>query len=527
MQCGDPADAFLRSRFPTVAIVDWYCEFRGSYYTNYCNQTYTIVQRYVSSWSILSAGGDLRSSDDMCRTYAYGNFNVTVNHLQHKKIPTNFFEVFPCINRLNISGLGITELDSDDFKEADDLLSVDLSSNRITTVKKWTFRPAEKLRTIDLSKNLISSIDVDAFEKQTNLSTLNLNDNLLRTVSTSMFNPRLVLRLQNNSLQQIECVSCVNGVSVAPSIRLIYLHDNKNLSTIPHLSAAGISISNTAVKNLSIPVEAVEIRADNCQIDTIVMPQTNKLKILILSQNRITNVDDFIQFSLLRVLNVSRNLIESIDDSFLTHLPYLELLDVSGNQLISFDQQVTSHPIVLQTLYLGENRLQSFQLNQRYEKLVELHLENNNLSVIDEDIRQKAPVLQTIQLHGNNYPCSHLSMSLLLLRFDGIIIKTIPAPAARSDSQWGYVKGIRCWNANNNSANDNNNSIDLTTTDAPAQKKTRIETSEINELKTALTDMVNGLSAQIEANMESKFKMLKKNLIDLIPTANNINKEAK
>lgn len=500
-------------KYPAVAVMKWVCTLKYSsynYYDNYrmCNKTYTLVQRTSKAWSMLGQDGSLKDPDYLCHS-SYKHFHVILDHIQQSTIPQGFFLKFPCVNELDISSQMITHINRDDFIGADNLLTLNVSHNRISNIPSRTFEIASNLTTIDLSHNSITQIDPNAFDDLTQLKQLYLDNNFILSISTRFFNPELTLTLAYNALEEIQSHTSSGQF---PSIQYLSAAFNPNLTIVPHLNASVLSVGYTSIRTVSFSPITIILEAVHCGIESVEIPPTNVLKGLFIANNRLISIENFTALTSLVFLDVSHNYIETIDNSFLSHFPLLKALNVSNNKLITFDQNVSPHPIVLENLNVGHNYLTSFKLKQNFNHLKILKIDSNNLTSIDSNIREMAPLLESLDLNGNNFTCSHLTMSLLLLKYDGITLEASTTSIAQTED-WEYVKGIRCWNPKTESSK----TIDVKATDTRM-----LDTDFENTIKESVLRSVNEAIGRMEMNFENKLKMLKKNLAELIPSGNTI-----
>lgn len=508
--------AAIRARLPEVISLQWECRHRGnggnSYRYNICNNTYTLVERAGFRWTILDSYGGVRESYRLCSS-DYHQINVTISHMRHNAFPRNLFVQFSCIIRMNAASLSINRIEPLDFQNAKYLETLNISNNQITEISARAFQHTHSLEILDLSNNLLSHINNETFKDLSNLRIMHLHNNLLLSINIAFFDTNLALTLNDNILENIHCDSCEEL-----TISELNIANNKNLSMIPHLNINDIIMSNTTVNNLYISTGALIIYAEQCDIQTVEISWLNRLKELYISKNRLTSIANFTALTALTVLDASHNSIGSIDTNIFTHMTNLRFLDISHNLLVNLDQGLQPHIHVLEHLNIGYNRLQSFRLEQIYDRLKTLQIDGNDLTSIDTDIRQAAPLLEELSLNENNFPCSNITTTLVLLKFDGIKIKN-SGHVTSGNGSWDYVKGIRCWNTANE---DVGRALSNSTAPSSDGASTDNVKAMIEDMKTAITNTMYDEIGRMERSVENKFKQLEQRLVDIISAGNNI-----
>lgn len=106
------------------------------------------------------------------------------------------------MEEMNKRCTGITSMEEDTLYNCVNLVSIDLSANRLITLEPKTFRKNVQLIEINLSYNSLIYLPPSIFEKNVNLETISLKHNNLYalTENTFAFTNVKVLFLQDNSL---------------------------------------------------------------------------------------------------------------------------------------------------------------------------------------------------------------------------------------------------------------------------------------------------------------------------------------
>ncbi|XP_060842206.1 slit homolog 2 protein [Rhopalosiphum padi] len=245
------------------------------------------------------------------------------------------------LEKLDISNNFIVEFPSIALKKFDNLKILNLSSNLI---QKLENSQLTSLEVLDISRNNIGNISPGTFTNLKKLKILNLAVNMLRTVEDDAFEG--LINLESLSLED-------NNILLIPA---------SALSKLPHLSKLRLDYNRIAALSSNILRGLSEILIE-----------------LGLSRNVIRELpsDVFQDFKLLRVLDLSGNLLLSVEPSTFSGLEdTLEHLNLQGNRIAS----LSSEPINLQklkTLDLSYNQLKEIP---RHTFTVMSSLSNLNLS---------------------------------------------------------------------------------------------------------------------------------------------------
>lgn len=250
-----------------------------------------------------------------------------------------------------------------------------------------------------------------------NYSQLNYDFSALKSVKT--------LSLTNNHFFQF--IFETYSIGLKESIEYLILNNNKiskilNLSEFKNLNEIDLSFNRIN-----------EIRIDDLvNLDTLILSSNNLTDInfksssltrLALDSNHISSLENLSNFKNLNYLQLSRNTIEiikntwlglsslneldlshnrisAIEESSFINLTNLKLLDLSSNKLERISSDLFKNMYQLEKLYLQFNRLKIFSLNY-LKNLFILDASNNRLKQIDYELNDinKLSILRL----SNNY----------------------------------------------------------------------------------------------------------------------------
>lgn len=317
-----------------------------------------------------------------------------------KTIPQNLFaNTGRRLTFFNVSNCGLSDIFRDDFRNADALIELDLSRNRITELSNHLFDFLKNIQIINLSNNLlgVDSIQSDAFEKCLWLKQLNLSNNYFFSLLHD---------------------GAVNWIASLRNLQVLNLNSHMDFERDPH-SSASIFYENT---NL------VSLFAENWRI-----------------VNDVNDLDELIR----RLPNIRHLIMAKVidrPDISIFHIDFPSTLDISGQQLNElhvtnrFEIIDASHNAIefvnfattndsdnnnIGEFYVSNNKLSNidfvqFMPNLRYadfssnnlrilsaeclknlKNLIKLNLANNQLEQFDFNVVQRLPVLKTFDVSYN------------------------------------------------------------------------------------------------------------------------------
>lgn len=362
-------------------------------------------------------------------TFSRSQESLSVNKLLYKEFPKYLFYHFYQLRYVHIIKQGLKSISSDDFSNADFLYDLNLSQNWIAKLESHVFRSAEKLEFIDLSFNQIKHIELYAFGPSVQF-----------------------LYLQNNQIAiwdfAEEPIPCTRM-----QLSQLYLNDNLNgnISEIFNQEACLICeftyMTNTNISSVYIHPKTVTLEATKNHINQIVLLENSEiyqLVVLDLSYNEITSIENITKLIKLEKLDLTHNLIESFDNDTFENMTNLRELCFGNNLLKNLHLEFLTRTNNLIFLDLSYNNLEFFKLEHFASNLEELHIEGNNLTAIDTNMKRMAPKLVRLGLIDNNWECNQLTSSVLLMQLEGITPVINETITAIVPSDANNVKGIGC-----------------------------------------------------------------------------------
>lgn len=317
------------------------------------------------------------------------NINLSANNISI--VEKGAFEMCVNITKLDLSANRLTTLAGDAFDENTYAMELQLSDNRfedlslvplanmtglkvlnvtrnkLKTVPKNTFPKLYELHTIDLSDNAIEQIASEVFQPLIGLRYLYLNDNSLQQLKSRTFGKiftLLELHLQRNRISRIKTDAFVDLIS----LRILKLNDN----ALEEFFQISISLSELDLRNNSLTYLA----------PGKIWPSMNTLTWLDLSLNYFEDSLEkgaFANLLVLQRLNLAGNRISRVPRDSLEDFSSLRYIDMSANLLTELEPSAFgSLPV-----------------------LFELNLSDNNISALHKAAFAKVPQLRKITLAGN------------------------------------------------------------------------------------------------------------------------------
>lgn len=459
-----------------------------------------IVQSNASEYNIFDVEKDLFTRTSSLESLTISNSNLpNVHQLNLRKCPW--------LKKFNGSHNAIISLRGFSFWGTK-LELLDLSFNKIAFIDNDAFNVKSfgveqissvsdekphtglELTALYLHNNRLTAVKSEWFENLRNLTILTLNDNFIREFDgyTVLTNNKLLsnLRIDNNLLASIENLSVEN----LPELTEV------DVSSNVHLGKSGVIINLSVLKMNNISIiechvkpSTLNIHANNNNISALVIhsPKGNEniLTELHLAYNKMTDLKNITLLPHLQWLDLSHNLIESVETKTFQGLTELTHLNLDNNLIRKLAPNCFDGLSNLQFLNFSSNKLNEFLAEFSGTNLQDLDISANALTTINTNIKRKATQLKRINIADNLWECGQLSDTLLFLLMDDI---NVFSPDAISESWESNVRGIGC---NKTTAIvDDSELIDPAEAD---QLRHEIETmldEKINNFERRITDLI-------------------------------------
>lgn len=387
-------------------------------------------------------------------------------------LPLSLFEHFPHIKTVYIWNIQLKFISIELFRNANELLTLDLSKNHIERLESRTFSLAVHLTHLDLSKNHIEWIHVNAFAELNQLNILNLNYNKLSLIPAMAFVPLVQLKAIHLSYNSIKMIPVE---LFAQNLRLQTIHLNDNAiewlfgeQTFRHLSNVNeFDLHNNPIVNFAgciINAQSIDIRNTNAMacfvgartkrilandnriayVDITATTSTTPLEHIDLANNRLHSIQNLTRFERLRYLDLTNNHLHDIGLNSFARMYQLEVLNLRNSGLAHIYFGLFSHKSRLRALDLSYNDLGriDFRMFVAMTSLVQLHLNGNNLNEMDAtEIRRIFPALTKIGISKNDWSCHNLASIIKHLESNGIALESIETTQNTEN-----IKGIPCKN---------------------------------------------------------------------------------
>ena len=173
------------------------------------------------------------------------------------------FEKLEILQKLSLNNNLLSEIP--DLCGPETLQYLSLANNRLEVVKNDSFCLIEKMRFLDLSNNRITIIETDAFIKLVYLELLNLSDNLLTSLPSTWLYPLVNLRilyLDNNRLKRLNDIA-LGSVGKGARLAHVYLRNN----SITTFYSSSLFSTVKIVPNITLEFSSTvppEIVSNNC-----------------------------------------------------------------------------------------------------------------------------------------------------------------------------------------------------------------------------------------------------------------------
>lgn len=338
---------------------------------------------------------------------------------------------------LNMSGDDLVDLSDVRIGNNSDLKMLDLSSNQLSGLPANAFRTLTGLVHLRLRDNIIGTVDEDAFAGLEALENLDVSDNRLTQLPDATLTHLSSLQTLNLSGNQLKILGARWFEALG---RLRELDVSRNgltkaasgaLQPLPGLSVLRLAENPLMERDVSLllgtgrRLETVD--ASRTGLLRVPAALTRSVRALRLAGNKLTCIrdGDFDGYPLLKILDLSDNVLNVVEEDSLGRLETLEKLDLSGNRLKFIPKRLPSSLIHLN---LRSNLIQdvTFDDLDGTDNIRSLMLQDNMIESIEEGSLSQLPLLTELDISNNpirQLPANTLAgpTSLTKLTMSGLI----------------------------------------------------------------------------------------------------------
>ncbi|XP_009684992.2 toll-like receptor 5 [Struthio camelus] len=326
------------------------------------------------------------------------------------------------------SGFGFNNLKNPDENTftglaGSDLHVLDISNGYIFSLNSLIFQSLGDLELLNLCKNKINQIQRQAFFGLGNLKTLNLSGNLLGELYDYTFeglHSVMHLDLQQNHIGMIG----QNSFSSLVNLEIIDLRDNaiKTLPSFPNLTVAFLGdnkLMSVVDRAIAAPYLDLERNWLANLGDLYVLFQVPNLQYIFLKQNRFSYCVkrvNVIESNQIVYIDLGENMLQLVWERDLCldvfrALSKLQVLHLNNNYLSFLPQEIFSGLASLQRLNLASNLLSHLSPGIFPQSLTNLNLSANQLFSPQPEIFM---TLSVLDITHNKYVCDCTLKNLLL-----------------------------------------------------------------------------------------------------------------
>lgn len=442
---GITSKGYLETIFNNLKVSD----FRMYTCTQYCySESYNrIVRKDLTEYSIL-----------------------TFENSQFEKFPSGAFLKLSQIKTMTASGVGLTEINRDDFKSYKALQILNLSKNKIKSLGNVVFLHLESLEELDLRNNLIESIHINAFDEcSKKLKGVDLTNNQLKQIYETMIDALghselSYLILDYNNIEEI--IPPTSDTNSPRQFKVLSFSFNKlkafnyNCSKVMSLYLDSnlleeFMIGNCTVNLLNVTQNSLAT-ANVPSVSKLMISDNEKLSNLKLNVENLTNLEirniaaGLVTFDLLKnaskliKLDATKTFLGTIKIDTFSEMEQLTELKLSNTGLSSIDYGMFSHQKNIIDFDISYNNLRSIDIKMltSMKSLKTFDISGNNLTSFEHvnEINKILQNLTEIGIADNNWNCSYLASLYKLFEENSILIKQ-PSNIVKNSSN---VMGIGC-----------------------------------------------------------------------------------
>lgn len=169
-----------------------------------------------------------------------------------------------------------------------------------------------------------------------------------------------------------------------------------------------VDVSYNALANISLgafdrnrKLRVLSLTHNVLDVEAVLAAGRSPVQKLLLTANRIRDLDQFFESSSLSFLDLSENSVHSVPAKFLKNLPNLEHLSLAGNRIERFVLDKSFGENRLKHLNLSRNSITQFSVSTLFGRLEVLDLSWNFISAIDPEWFASFPNLTVFVFTGN------------------------------------------------------------------------------------------------------------------------------
>eukprot|EP00049_Salpingoeca_infusionum_P019833 m.363130 g.363130 ORF g.363130 m.363130 type:complete len:994 (+) comp21519_c0_seq1:37-3018(+) len=392
---------------------------------------------------------------DMFPSPVHNITSLSVDKGQVQNITPDVFAALKQLKILSMENVGLISMPPNLFRSQTQLLTLHLGHNALTTLPPNLFPDQNTLHFLFLQENRLFSLSNSSFAGLTALRTLDLHNNLLTDLPPNLVSNSPLLEyldLHSNKLDTISPITFAGAYSLAT----LHLSYNRLTQVSPTLVANlpklyDISLASNRLSELpptlfhsSQALEVVDLSDNLLRELECSLFQTNvALTEVYLQANRLFELcaNLFHNTPNLRVIDLSNNVLNGLHPSLFAQSPRLQIakfsdngmmeelrpelfsgqgelqeLMLDGNNFTYVPDQAFVGMHALERLSLANNRLRRFHTeaaSPEYSRLeasvfepltnlLQLHLENNLLQLLDPNQFKTNTQLRLLALHNNH-----------------------------------------------------------------------------------------------------------------------------
>lgn len=304
------------------------------------------------------------------------------------------FRIHPRLKKLMASKNKFNFFPADLIQTMNFLEIVDLSHNQLKNIEELDFARLPRLRELFLNKNNLEAISEMAFHNSTQLQVLDLSNNKLERLGERTFEglARLeLLNLEGNQLSDLpDTIFERSRLQMLENI--ILSNNNFEIAPLKALQRQFFFVSFVDLSHNKIK----EVPADDS-----VMVNIKKLDLSYnpLSEESVRNI--LSEPKTVRELNLAGTGIKKVES---LETPFLQSLNLSMNNIASIDDQVFERATLLETLDLADNQMSDFKsLTKVWPKLTvlqHLDLSNNSFETIAQGDFDNLEMLKSLSIQS-------------------------------------------------------------------------------------------------------------------------------
>eukprot|EP00049_Salpingoeca_infusionum_P014574 m.275556 g.275556 ORF g.275556 m.275556 type:complete len:1468 (+) comp15697_c1_seq7:91-4494(+) len=314
---------------------------------------------------------------------------VLSDNVRLTSLPDGLFSSLSSLERVHMDGLGLTSISLTTFLGLSRLDSISLARNSLTAIPTRLFSAVPQVRRVDLSNNNLFSLPSTLLWPLVNLTSLHVAENSITALATGVFHPLTELQYVDLSFNVITFLppGLLQGLS---KLEFFHCFGNAITSLPPTLLDPATSLMSVDFSINPLREVPATLFSRNAQLTSIGLKQCGLTSLPATLLHNSPDVEE---------LYLGFNQLETLPANFFLHSAKVKHLELQFNLMSELD--TTLLPLGISTLDIGSNLFSHVPDISPLTALLQLSLNNNNISLWDPSALPQFPLFRRLNMSSN------------------------------------------------------------------------------------------------------------------------------